>query len=277
MTIGAEVAVTGSKSPISFETQGGGSWKVWDRYIAIDGKRAFHIGNVCGTCSFFFERLDGANRSIGVADVVSELNAGISSATGPIVDALAQILPDGRYRPVLLRIAPKLVVPGSPGDYFAAEGVALFGLDPFWALPHHPRTEYYRLDALRVTRAEALYPFVVPTFPQSWLNPRQVETYRCLLRDGSAPTAVALGVLDVKQPAAGEEGAEVNSHWCFANYLLDGHHKLFAANQTRLPCSLLSFVALEKGIASAEQLEILLRVLDGGLTTADTGSWTSQE
>jgi hypothetical protein len=68
----SEVTVVDSTSPISFQTEGGNGWAAWDRYITIDGKRAFHIGNVCGTCSFFFERMDGAKRSIN-AEEVAEL------------------------------------------------------------------------------------------------------------------------------------------------------------------------------------------------------------
>src|SRR5258708_19146504 len=177
VTVAKEFVVTGSASPISFETEGGGSWKVWDRYIALDGKRAFHIGNICGTCSFLFERLGGANRSVSVAELVSELNTGLVSLDRPIVDALKQILPDGRYRPVLLRISPKLVEPGSPGDYFTTEQIELFGLDSFWGLPHDPRTEYYRLSSRHVGAGQALYEFLVPTFPRSWLRREKVDNY----------------------------------------------------------------------------------------------------
>lgn len=74
-----EVLVSDSASPISFQSAAGGQWDVWDRYIAIDGKRAFHIGNICGTCSFFFERLEGANQSINVEEVVDRLNVGVST------------------------------------------------------------------------------------------------------------------------------------------------------------------------------------------------------
>ena len=62
---GSDIVVTKSASCIAFQSEGGGAWKIWDRYIALDGKRAFHIGNV-GTCSFLFERLGGASRSIDV-------------------------------------------------------------------------------------------------------------------------------------------------------------------------------------------------------------------
>ena len=269
MTVADEIVVTGSASPISFETEGGGSWKVWDRYIALDGKRAFHIGNICGTCSFFFQRLGGANRSISVAELVSELNIGVVSLGHPLLNVLKQILPDGRYRPVLLSIVPRLVVPGSPSDYFAAEQIELFGLDPFWGLPHDPRTEYYRLDSRLVGAGQALYEFLVPTFPRGWLKREQVDSYSAVLEKGGRPTAVAVGVLDVKEPAEVAGDPDITSHWCFANYLLDGHHKVFAASQAGLPCSLLSFVAMDRGISSEDQVETLMAVLEGAAEQGD--------
>lgn len=269
MTGAREVVVTDSASPISFETEGGGSWKVWDRYIALDGKRAFHIGNICGTCAFFFQRLGGANRSVSVPELVSELNTGVVDLGPPILDALKQILPDGRYRPVLLRISPKLVAPGSPGDYFAGEQIGLFGLDPFWGLPHDPRTEYYRLNVRRVGAGQALYEFLVPTFPSGWLKRERVDEYSAILKKGGAPTAVALGILDVKEPARVAGDTDILSHWCFANYLLDGHHKVFAASQSGMACSLLSFVAMDRGIASESQVDTLMTVLEGAAERGD--------
>ena len=62
-----------SDSIISFQTTGGGTWEVWDRYLTIDGEKAYHIGNVCGTCSFFFERLGGANKSVSPIEVIKDL------------------------------------------------------------------------------------------------------------------------------------------------------------------------------------------------------------
>lgn len=249
----ADVVVANSASPISFQTEGGSEWKVWDRYIAVDGKRAFHIGNVCGTCSFFFERLGGANRSVSVAELTAELSIGVTRLPGPLLDALKQILPDGRYRAALLRVLPKMVSPGGPEDYFTTEQTHLWGVDAFWGLPHHPKTEYYRLGSRRLEGRRALYEFLVPTFPRGWLKQEQVNAYISVLRNGGLPTAVALSVLDVKGPADAQGKPDITSHWCFAHYLLDGHHKVFAASQAGLPCTLLSFLALEQGISSVDE------------------------
>src|SRR5262245_54250667 len=46
-----DITVATSTSLISFEKAGGGQWPIWDRFLTIDGKRAYHIGNICETCA----------------------------------------------------------------------------------------------------------------------------------------------------------------------------------------------------------------------------------
>jgi hypothetical protein len=256
-----EVVVADSASPVSFQTEGGDGWAAWDRYIAIDGKRAFHIGNVCGTCSFFFERMEGAKRSINAEDVIERLNAGVSLLDLSLVEKIKTIMPTGKYQVFLLSIVPKLVYPKGPEDYFEKERVELWGIDPFWGLPHHPKTEYYRLSTQLLKDGRAFYEFLIPTFPQNWLNEERVASYVSRLQAGEAPTAVALSVLDVKQPANRNAEPPITSHWCLAHYLLDGHHKVFAASKVGLPLILLVFLAVEHGISSPEQIEQVIRVI----------------
>jgi hypothetical protein len=256
-----EVVVADSASPVSFQTEGGDGWAAWDRYIAIDGKRAFHIGNVCGTCSFFFERMEGAKRSINAEDVIERLNAGVSLLDLSLVEKIKTIMPTGKYQVLLLSIVPKLVYPKGPEDYFEKERVELWGIDPFWGLPHYPKTEYYRPSSEIMDDRAALYEFIIPTFPQNWLNEERVASYVSRLQAGEAPTAVALSVLDVKQPANRNDEPSITSHWCLAHYLLDGHHKVFAASKVRLPLILLAFLAVEHGISSPEQIEQVVRVI----------------
>jgi hypothetical protein len=256
-----EIVVADSVSPISFQTEGGDGWAAWDRYIAIDGKRAFHIGNVCGTCSFFFERMDGAKRSINAEEVVKRLNGGLSVLDLSLVEKIKTIMPTGKYQVLLMRIVPKLVYPNGPEDYFKNEGVDLWGIDPFWGLPHYPKTEYYRPSSQKMDGRAALYEFIIPTFPQNWLNEERVASYVSRLRAGEAPTAVSLSVFDVKQPANWKDEAPITSHWCLAHYLLDGHHKIFAASKVGLPLVLLAFLAVEHGISSPEQIDQVVKVI----------------
>ena len=90
----ADARLGSADSAVGFATEGGGNWEVWDRYLTLDGK-AYHIGNICNTCSFFFERLDGANRSVAVAEVADELASGVTSLADGVVEAWGRALPEG--------------------------------------------------------------------------------------------------------------------------------------------------------------------------------------
>ena len=256
-----EARLGSSDSAIGFETTGGGSWEVWDRYLTLDGKQAYHIGNVCNTCNFFFERLEGATRSVAASEVADELASGVSSLADSVVTSWGRALPEGEYAACLFEARPALVAPGSEADYFAHEQIDLWGVDGFWGMPHQPHTEYYRLGAAPVGKGGRLFQFLVPMFPQNWLEAKDVERYTTVLERGGQPTAVAISVLDVKQPAMWEGEPEVTEHWCLAHYLLDGHHKSFAAARAGLPITLLSFLAIDKGIASPDQITTALQTL----------------
>src|SRR5205823_5496435 len=106
-----------------------------------------------------------------------------------------------------------------------------------------------------------LFEFIVPMFPHTWLKPDVVATYRSTSTDGQAPTGIAISMLDVKEPAVWKGEPDVTAHWCLAHYLLDGHHKVFAASQDDRSVGLLSFVALQKGLSTVDQVEQVLNAL----------------
>jgi hypothetical protein len=59
-----EVSVAKSRSPLVFETHGPDMDPRFDRYLVLRGQDAFHVGNVCDTCEFFFERLDSPSDNV---------------------------------------------------------------------------------------------------------------------------------------------------------------------------------------------------------------------
>lgn len=135
--------VADSRSAIGFATTGGGAWEVWDRYLTVDGKHAYHVGNVCGTCAFFFERMEGANKGIEVGALTSTLAEGITDLDTALVDTLAQLVPGSAYVVALLRLTPQRVQLLGTNDYFAFEQVENIGIDRFWDLPHYTKIPYY--------------------------------------------------------------------------------------------------------------------------------------
>jgi hypothetical protein len=162
---------------------------------------------------------------------------------------------------MLLDVTPVLVRPGEPSDYFAGEQVELWGIDAFTNLPHNPRTEYYRGDSPALGDGRRLFEFVVPMMPSNWLGAETVARYEERLAAGDHPTALALSLLDVKQPADWEGDPAVTEHWCLAHYLLDGHHKTLAASRARRPLRLLSLLAASEGVSSDEDVERMREAL----------------
>jgi hypothetical protein len=256
-----EAASTATESRIGFETEGGGNWKVWDRFITLDGKKAYHIGNICETCSFFFERLPGANDKISPTQLSSRFRGGLTEIDDDMLSTATAALPAGKYNVLLLQCVPRLVLPSTKGDYFAEEQVALWGVDGFWGLPHYTKTEYYRADLVKMGNGRGLFEFVVPMFPHNYLNAQTVGEYKAALMEGVVPTALAVSVLDVKQPANWDGEPEITKHWCLSHYLLDGHHKVFAACELGKPISILSFIAAEKGISNPKQISEAIQAL----------------
>jgi hypothetical protein len=247
---------TSTESSIAFQRTGGEHWKEWDRFLVLDGKPAYHIGNICNTCAFFFERLGGANRSVAVDELERAFTDGVSSLTSELTSTLVQVLPSGKYRACLVSGRPAVVTPSGSNDYFCQEQVALHGVDTFWGLPHAPRTEYYRFGQVDLSPQRTLFEFVVPMFPHGWLKPEVIARYEGAFARGGRPTAFAISILDVKGPAEQE-----SEHACLTHYLLDGHHKMWTAAQTGSEISLVSFLALDQGISSDEDLTAVLAAL----------------
>lgn len=235
------------ESLIGIERVDGKYHKGWDRFLTFKGSRAYHVGNICNTCAFFFRRLEGANSSLPLDELVAALDAGISNLSSPVPALILTRLPPATYEVLLLRIRPRLVSPGSPDDFFCKEQRAL------WAYhrPLDPQTEYYRLGSRPLGGGTQLFEFLVPLYPHVKLG-ESVERHRRELKAGAAPTAIAIAFLDVKHPANWHGDPDITKHSCLAHYLLDGHHKTYAAALSGRPITLLAFLHTAEGVASAD-------------------------
>lgn len=257
-----EHVIEGSRSVLGFETWGSRHDPVWDRYLTVRGEPIFYLGNICGTCRFLFEQVDpisrGRSDNITSQDLVDALGSGLTSVEPGFLNAISPIIPDGEYIVALLQTQPRLVTPGSDEDYFAHENVDQWGFVQPGNVPHHTKTEYYR-GVDQVLSSQALFfEFIVPLYPRQRLNEQRVSEFRAALSDGSAPTAVALSILDFKQAYDQEHG-----HWCLTHYLVDGHHKVMAANVERKPITVLAFIAVKYGNTAKEEIELVLRDITG--------------
>jgi hypothetical protein len=252
-----------TNSRIGFATEGSGAWKVWDRYLTVDGKRAYHLGNIHQTCEFLFERLDGARTSINVENTAEALASGIRAISDPVVAQVGAGLPGDDYVACLSEAMLQLVRPGQPDDYFVKEQTALWGTDRFWDLPHDPRVSYYRAGEASLGNGMKLFQFVIPMFPESWLDPEVVSGYVRQVDDGGIPTAVAISLLDVKGPSDWKGEIDPTEHWSLSHFLIDGHHKVCAARESGRPVRLLSFISLTHGISTRKQIERAIGATSG--------------
>lgn len=253
-------SIKNSNSIISFETAGGG----WDRYLTIEGKKAFHIGNICGTCEFFFERLggaNGANQGISPKEISSALQDGISKLDKDFLSKVSLILPNGDYNVSLKEVSPVFVELGTEQDYFSNDQVQVWGIGGFWGLPHYPKVKYYRGLTKEMTDTSKLFEFIVPTFPVNWLEEETVEMYKSIITEEQKPTALCISVLDIKEPGDYDDKTEYPQHWCLTHYIIDGHHKVYSASLLNKPITLLSFLAINESVANKEEISTLFSYL----------------
>ena len=222
------------------------------RYLYMADRPIFELSFWCGTCPFLFERLGGATETVSIDRLEDTLATGIDDFDPQVVEAFGGLLPKGRYVPLLLEIAPRLVYPMKPGDYFSEEQVRHQGLNGFWGLPEHPHTPYYRGDQREIDAGNRLFEFIVPIVPPSWNDADRVSKHRERLKQDSRPTAVAVSIVDITRPEEprGPEGDQI--HWGLVHFLLDGHHKLQAAAEGSRSLRLLSLLSLENGLSKEE-------------------------
>ncbi|MFJ4210239.1 hypothetical protein ACIPY2_17435 [Paenarthrobacter sp. NPDC089675] len=243
LEVGAKrkVAESGSSS-VRFgeEPKQPGQW-AGRRLLWNGDKAAFNLSFWCGTCPLVFERLEGATDTVSIPEVQGQLKFGVDGIDHAVLSAFESVLPAGSYIPLLLEVQPELVYPGKPGDYFSEEQVDTWGLSGFWGVPEHPRTPYYRTWQAPVDARAHAFEFVVPMVPPTWNDNGRVAEYSAILADVSTPTAVAVSVLDVCQPAM-DNGADYYAHWGLVHFLLDGHHKMQAAAESGRPLRLLSLL-----------------------------------
>ena len=253
----------GAKSPLKFALKNCGGMPLWNRALTINGVDAFYVGNVCDTCGFFFEKLIGPNSGLEIDDLRTKLEIGTGNPSTEVLGTLAQLMPKSDYTVATLKVLPEHVRPLERGDYFAQED---FDYEDDYDIieygppePHNPKTEYYRISGRSGVSIEDesasgnAFDFIIPLIARQSLDQDRIDYFKDAISRGQTTTAVALSVLDIKGPSSKDR-----VHWCLAHYVLDGHHKLAAAAETKSEITLLAFIALAHGVSSPSHVERLL-------------------
>src|SRR4051794_11386236 len=76
------------------EAKASGSW-AGRRSLQLDGKPAFEVSYWCGTCQFFFRRLEGANQTLSISELDAILAEGLEQIDDDVLTTFAELLPIG--------------------------------------------------------------------------------------------------------------------------------------------------------------------------------------
>jgi hypothetical protein len=215
--IAKEIEVA-SNGILSFHVRDG-SDRPWWSYLDIDGKPAYLIGNMCGTCSAMFQRCS-SSLPLTSRQLSNQLENGIEMVSQEAIDTVSALLPKGEYLVSIIDVLPSLVKqkmnPNMMGVFCES--------DYFWwqLVEKYPNGQYNEI--------------VLPMVSEDKLNPERVDYYSKKMKEGLHPTALALSLLD-SRVLRGENPVDQLAH-----FVLDGHHKIMAASKTGLPISILSFL-----------------------------------
>ena len=235
------------------------------RYLYVGTRRTFHLSYWCGTCPFFFGRQEDSDQTLSIERLEETLNRGLDDFDADVLDAFGSLLPRGRYIPMLLEIAPRLILPRNVGEYPSEEELDRQAVHGFWGRPGHHHTPYYCGASRAIGGSENLYEYIVPMVPPSWNDAERVALHKRLLERDSRPTAVSLSIVDItygwEEDESGEDSEEEVIHWGLVHFMLDGHHKLQAAAETSRPLRLLSFFSTQYGVAAEENASRVPRIL----------------
>lgn len=237
----------------------------WRQYLRFNGAKIYDLGIGCGSCSAHFERLAWPDKAVqekiedSVKMAIKGLNNGLLKIDSEMLDIISMIMPNGVYQVLLSTIKPDLVVPGSDGDYFSHEQLDLKG-----DKPHDPLINYYRLAAEPVHKQDdsQFFEFLIPTMSYDDLKTERIEYYTDELKKGALPTAVSLTSLNTLyascEPWWKQKRPEIEKHACMFNFLIDGHHKVYAAALAQKPLTLVSFIAVNQCMEDvSEYVELL--------------------
>lgn len=251
-----EIKITNPKSRITFEKTGGDSWKVWDRFISIDKQKVYHIGNICDTCEFFFlKQSESVEVNFKQENLIDSLNKGSFEFTKENLKNLGKIIPNGDYLVLKSIIKPEIVTKDSDNNYFDKEQRETWraefdqeSLKPASEFNNYYREQLVDFGKIKYDHKEAFFNFFIPLYSINKLDKSRIDFYKENISNDNIPYVISIGVLDVKTSAEYPEinGKEVEpefgTHWCLANYIIDGHHKLKAANELNKEIGLITFI-----------------------------------
>jgi hypothetical protein len=245
------LGIADSPFEIATDWKNAPSAAIVERSLRLHGHPVYSLCSSCQTCPPLFRRLAELPESglPSVTEFKDRLANGLEAVDEDVLAVVSGVLPLGEYVPLVLRLWPRLVLPGEPGDYFSEERLVAFPEHEPWA--GQPSGVYYRGTTMQLSDSVELFEFVLPLIAASSLNPERVRHYETLIRGGASPTALALSILD------GSLGRDTDLpmspfHWALGHFLLDGNHKIQAAALLGVPLTVMTVLSTTMGKARSE-------------------------
>ena len=171
-------------------------------------------------------------------DISQELRIGLKEINADIVSSFAGLLETDEYVVNLLQFIPEFKDPNLTEkqkrayDYITGDyGKVL--------------TEFFMGRRWDFDENGSIGEIVLPLTSTKKLDQKTVMFYKEKLRNGHIPTAVAYSYVESRHPAAFGSG-KLPDFGCLTHFMLDGHHKMFAAAELKKPISLLSFLSKKR-------------------------------
>ncbi|MBG9940575.1 hypothetical protein ABE237_25390 [Brevibacillus formosus] len=219
-----EIHIRSSTSPIEYKRAG-----YRQRFLTIEGKEIANTGIDCETCLFYAEAsgMDMKNAT----KISNKLNRGINRLDQGFLSDLSCLIPNGHYIATLLKVYPRM----------KREAIG---------------SEYYKAGLRSISSMKKIEEYIVPIQSSESLNHVAINDYVERVNAEETPTALSISFLDIKYPLN-----HFDEIWVYSHFLLDGHHKMFAANKAKKAITLLSFLSIDESFANKEQLGNLFQVL----------------
>ncbi|MGG4441280.1 hypothetical protein [Brevibacillus fortis] len=219
-----EIRISSSTSPIEYKSAG-----YRQRYLAIERKEIANTGIDCETC-LFYAGVSGMDMK-NPTKISNKLNQGIHTLDQDFISDLSCLIPNGHYVVTLLKVYPRVKR--------EAHG-----------------TEYYKAGLRNMSSMRKIEEYIVPIQSSESLNPISINEYIERVDVKETPTALSISFLDIKYPLK-----DFDEVWVYSHFLLDGHHKMFAAGKAKKAITLLSFLSIDESFANKEQIDKLFHVL----------------
>lgn len=202
--------------------------------LEVEGKPAYQISNMCGTCYSLYERVESANLPLAPREVSAHLERGFPQPSAELIETAAALLPPGKYVCSVIEVGDlirRAVSEAYPG---ANDG------RPTWMWERtisEGKVLRYSDHYFDFSRRELILPLV----SGDALYPPRIQEYEEILLGGGKPIALALSVIDA-YPWITFGPIE----WNLSHFLIDGHHKVAAAANLGMPITILSFLSIRE-------------------------------